>query len=38
LTICWSALGLAVILLLVSIVGAFARDIEHNEVLQSGVS
>lgn len=37
LTICWSALGFAVVLLLASIVGAFACDIEHNETLPGGV-
>ena len=31
LTISWSSLGFATVLLLASIVGAFARDIEHNE-------
>ena len=31
LTVSWSALGFATVLLLTSIVGAFARDIEHNE-------
>ncbi len=31
LTICWSMLGVAVVLLLASIVGAFACDIERNE-------
>ena len=31
LTISWSTLGFATVLLLASIVGAFARDIEHNE-------
>jgi hypothetical protein len=31
LTICWSTLGIAVVLLLTSIVGAFACDIKHNE-------
>jgi hypothetical protein len=31
LTISWSALGFATVLLLASIVGAFAHDIEHNE-------
>jgi hypothetical protein len=31
LTICWSTLGFAAVLLLASIVGAFARDMQHNE-------
>ncbi len=38
LTICWSTLGFAVVLLLASLVGAFACDIKHNETLQNGVS
>ncbi len=33
LTISWFTLGFAAVLLLVSIVGAFARDIEHNETV-----
>jgi hypothetical protein len=33
LTICWSTLGFAAVLLLASIVGAFARDIERNELI-----
>ena len=33
LTICWSTLGFAAVLLLASIVGAFARDIEHMKPL-----
>jgi hypothetical protein len=32
LTICWSTLGFAVVLLLSSIVGAFACDIKHNGI------
>jgi hypothetical protein len=31
LTVSWAALDFATVLLLASIVGAFARDIEHNE-------